>query len=259
MGEDLATANVNRSYSLAATSIAIFTFTLFFLYPRFTSGEAHAILFQATLVVMGVATFAFVFASFYYYCSAVSARIASADRALYCRRADRLWLLGYTLLFLAPNLILFSIGLFAVGSVWLALWLVYLFFVVRYFPKVQTARTRQGLLTLRHRLCGMEITAEQFGRIEPFLPVQRGNVSLSNLQVVNAILHVAENGCKWRALPKRFGNWHAHDGWDRGILLAGIRSRDFRRFSRSDRAGPRRPVTNAARPAPGRAAWLEWR
>src|SRR5258707_8525897 len=54
----------------------------------------------------------------------------------------------------------------------------------------------------------MEITADQFGRIEPFLPVQRGNVSLSNLQVVNAILYVAENGCKWRALPKRFGNWH---------------------------------------------------
>jgi transposase len=54
----------------------------------------------------------------------------------------------------------------------------------------------------------MEITAEQFKRIEPFLPVQRGNVSLSNHQVVNAILYVAENGCKWRALPKRFGNWH---------------------------------------------------
>ena len=54
----------------------------------------------------------------------------------------------------------------------------------------------------------MEISAAQFNRIEPFLPVQRGNVSLSNLQVVNAILYVAENGCKWRALPKRFGNWH---------------------------------------------------
>jgi transposase len=28
------------------------------------------------------------------------------------------------------------------------------------------------------------------------------------LQVVNAILFVAEHGCKWRGLPKRFGNWH---------------------------------------------------
>jgi len=38
--------------------------------------------------------------------------------------------------------------------------------------------------------------------------VQRGNVSLSNLQVLNAILYVAEQGCKWRGLPKRFGRWH---------------------------------------------------
>jgi transposase len=33
-------------------------------------------------------------------------------------------------------------------------------------------------------------------------------VSLSNLQVLNAVLYVAEHGCKWRGLPKRFGNWH---------------------------------------------------
>jgi transposase len=31
---------------------------------------------------------------------------------------------------------------------------------------------------------------------------------LTNLQVVNAMLYVAEHGCKWRGLPKRFGNWH---------------------------------------------------
>jgi transposase len=57
-------------------------------------------------------------------------------------------------------------------------------------------------------MSGMEITAAQFSCIEPFLPVQRGNVSVSNLQVVNAILYVAEHGCKWRGLPARFGNWH---------------------------------------------------
>jgi hypothetical protein len=49
MGDELASANVNRSYSLAATSIAIFTFTLFFLYPRFKNGEVNALLFPATL------------------------------------------------------------------------------------------------------------------------------------------------------------------------------------------------------------------
>ena len=137
MGDELATANVNRSYSLAATSIAIFTFTMIFLYPRFASGEIDALLFQATLVVMGVATFSFVFSSLYYYQCSIG-RIDEIERALYSRRGDRLWLLGYTLLFLDPSLVLFSVGLLAVGALWLALWLVYLVFVIPYFPKVQT-------------------------------------------------------------------------------------------------------------------------
>ena len=54
----------------------------------------------------------------------------------------------------------------------------------------------------------MEISEDQYARIKDSLPVQRGNVSLSNLQFLNAVLYVAEHGCKWRGLPKRFGNWH---------------------------------------------------
>jgi transposase len=54
----------------------------------------------------------------------------------------------------------------------------------------------------------MEISEAQYERIKDALPVQRGNVSLSNLQVLNAVLYVAEHGCKWRGLPKRFGRWH---------------------------------------------------
>jgi hypothetical protein len=144
MGDELATSNVNRSYSLAATSIAIFTFMLVFLYPRFAGGEINALLFQGALVVMGVATFSFVFSSFYYYASSLGSRIDDAERALCSRRGDRFWLLGYTLLLLGPSLILFSVGLLAVGFVWLALWLVYFLFVIRYFPRVQTARTSSG-------------------------------------------------------------------------------------------------------------------
>jgi len=54
----------------------------------------------------------------------------------------------------------------------------------------------------------MEITPGQYEKIKGSLPIQRGNVRLSNLQVLNAILYVAEQGCKWRGLPKRYGNWH---------------------------------------------------
>ena len=70
----------------------------------------------------------------------------------------------------------------------------------------------RGVLTLLQSSCCklviMEITEEQYARIKDSLPVQRGNVSLSNLQFLNAVLYVAEHGCKWRGLPKRFGNWH---------------------------------------------------
>ena len=36
------------------------------------------------------------------------------------------------------------------------------------------------------------------------MPVQRGNVRIANLDVINAILHVAEQGCKWRGPSARF-------------------------------------------------------
>jgi hypothetical protein len=143
MAEDLAAANVNRSYSLAATNIAIFTFMLIFLYPRFENATIKPFLFQSTLVAMGVATFSLVFASLHYYRSSLGGRISEAERVLHARRADGFWLLGYTLMFLAPSLVLFSLGLLAVASVWLALWLVYLLFVIRYFPRVQTPRASQ--------------------------------------------------------------------------------------------------------------------
>lgn len=139
MGEELAAANVNRSYSLAATSIAIFTFSLFFMYPKYLGGEISAWLFQVSLVVMGLATFAFVFASFHYYCASGGSRIDAAERVLHARRGDRCWLAGYTLLFLDPTLILLAVGLGVVAAAWFALWLVYLRFVVRHFPRVQAA------------------------------------------------------------------------------------------------------------------------
>ena len=55
----------------------------------------------------------------------------------------------------------------------------------------------------------MELTEAQFEQIKDALPVQRGNVKIPNLTLLNAVLYVAEQGCKWRGLPKRFGNWHS--------------------------------------------------
>ena len=54
----------------------------------------------------------------------------------------------------------------------------------------------------------MEITQEQYALIAHRLPVHRGNVGISNQQVLNSFLYLVEHGCKWRGLPQRFGNWH---------------------------------------------------
>ena len=79
----------------------------------------------------------------------------------------------------------------------------------------------------------MEITREQLSSIVHCFPRQRGNVSLSNLDVLNAILYVAGHGCKWRGLPKRFGNWHTiytrMNRWSK----AGVLDRVFERLQQA--------------------------
>lgn len=78
----------------------------------------------------------------------------------------------------------------------------------------------------------MEITEEQFRRIEECFPRQRGNVSLSNLAVLNAFLYVAEQGCKWRGLPEKFGNWHSIYTRINRWSKAGVLARVFERLQR---------------------------
>jgi transposase len=53
----------------------------------------------------------------------------------------------------------------------------------------------------------MKWTQEQYDRIHHLLPVQRGNVEVENLLFLQALQYIAENGCKWRALPEYFGKW----------------------------------------------------
>ena len=54
----------------------------------------------------------------------------------------------------------------------------------------------------------MELTDAQYAQLSPLLPVQRGNVKIKNRQLLHALLYITENGCKWRRLPKAYGNWH---------------------------------------------------
>ena len=79
----------------------------------------------------------------------------------------------------------------------------------------------------------MRLTEDQYEVIRPLMPVQRGNVRIANLEVINAVLYVAENGCKWRALPERFGNWHTIYTRMNRWTKAGVLDRMFEELQRS--------------------------
>jgi len=53
----------------------------------------------------------------------------------------------------------------------------------------------------------MEFTQEHYDRIEHLLPKQRGNVEIENQTFFRSLQYMAENGCRWRAMPKEFGKW----------------------------------------------------
>ena len=40
------------------------------------------------------------------------------------------------------------------------------------------------------------------------MPIPRKPAGISNYQFMCALLYIIENGCKWRALPKKYGKWH---------------------------------------------------
>jgi transposase len=55
----------------------------------------------------------------------------------------------------------------------------------------------------------MEWTNELIGSFQHLLPKQRGNVEIGYLDFFQALQYITENGCKWRALPKKYGNWNS--------------------------------------------------
>ena len=76
--------------------------------------------------------------------------------------------------------------------------------------------------------CGMKLTLEQYERIAEHFPKARGTLVYSNLEAVNAILYIAENGAKWRRLPEKFGNWHTLYSRMRAWAKSGVLARVFR-------------------------------
>lgn len=127
MSLEIANGNVNRNITLAGTSLAIFTFLLFFLYPRYLTGEIDGTLFQFTLAIIVSVIFSLVHSATYYYLTTLTLSLPRELVAVAFGKAEAFWLTGYSLLLLEPSLILFTVKLPVVGSYALALWFSYLF------------------------------------------------------------------------------------------------------------------------------------
>lgn len=126
MSLDFANSNVNRNFTLAGTSVAIFTFLLFFLYPKYSDSTIDPILFQLTISVIVSVIFCVVISASYYYATWLTLTSLREGTPIRLGKADGMFVLGFTLLLLEPSLILFTVNLPIVAIYGLALWFAYL-------------------------------------------------------------------------------------------------------------------------------------
>ncbi len=127
---DLAAANVNRAGTLVGSTIAVFTFLLFFLYPRFLSGQIDPILFQVTLTIIVLTILSFSLSGLFYYRIGVL-KLSSTKKRTSMQRGALFWLVGTLFVIWEPALILFTVGLTIVGVVALLGWLLYVMVTLR--------------------------------------------------------------------------------------------------------------------------------
>ena len=66
--------------------------------------------------------------------------------------------------------------------------------------KGASGRSQTGTYQTENATVMLESQSWRLGKADLY-PVAGGDV-------INAVLYVAENGCKWRALSSKFGNWH---------------------------------------------------
>ena len=72
----------------------------------------------------------------------------------------------------------------------------------------------------------MKLTKTQYKKLAGLMPIARKPAKISNYKFMCAILYIIENGCKWRVLPKKYGNWHTiymkFRRWSKNATIAKI-------------------------------------
>ena len=140
---DLAAANVNRAGTVLGSTIAVFTFLLFFLYPRYSSGQIDSVLFQITLMIIVLTILSFSLCILFCYRIGVL-KMSSVEKHASMQIGALLWVIGTLFAVLEPALILFTIGLNLVGAVALSAWLLYTFLTLRDARRYQVYSRRHA-------------------------------------------------------------------------------------------------------------------
>ncbi len=119
---NLASSNRSLTAGLAGTSVAIMTFVLFFLFPRWSSGDVNGVLFQWTLANIVLSLFLTTLSSIVYWLVMEALQTNHPGATRFMRQADGLFVGGSMLLLLEPALILSTVRVYVVAALAFALW-----------------------------------------------------------------------------------------------------------------------------------------
>jgi hypothetical protein len=134
---ELHAANLNRTVSLIGSNLAMFTFVLVFLLPRYASNELNGVFFQITLTSSLLAIFLFVISGISYFEAVAFARLSVERKKHLIRRGDSMFVLGLMHSTAMPVLILFTLpGLVVVAVIAAALWTFCAGFILRQGQKL---------------------------------------------------------------------------------------------------------------------------
>src|SRR6266571_1183004 len=134
---DFVASNLNRTLTLIGSNLAIFTFVLVFLFPRYASNQLNGVLFQVTLTTTLLAIFLFGISGVYYLEVVGVAKTSIARKRVLVQRGDSLFVVSLMLGTAMPALILFTLGIMVVAVIATGLWALYVGFIVQQGRKLR--------------------------------------------------------------------------------------------------------------------------
>ena len=134
---DFVMSSLNRSVGLVGSNLAIFTFVLVFLYPRYSLNQLNGVLFQVTLTSSLVAIFLLAICGVCYFEVVGVAKTSITRKRVLIKRGDTLFVSSLLLSTAMPALILFTLGITTVAVVATILWVLFAGFTIQQGRKLR--------------------------------------------------------------------------------------------------------------------------